>query len=289
MPALTYLLYFPQWWFINRSKWWKVFISRTLLINVDRTAIVPQLKSLFSPYHNDRSIVGRGIGFLMRMVSVLIGLAVLLVVTFALLLAYFAWLMWPFSVFWGIRFGGWAILWGLLLTLTAFLFYWLGCVLQPKYTLQQLVEDTVDGLPPTLPSGVELREYASGNARKILRNLPQSFSTGVLMRMLAADADVLRLFKRMELTDEQLLSRIAQQSSNQSQVVNQDDLAEAAIAQALHHHHRYITTPDIFFGLVAVSPLVTQILTDLGVRREELEQASTCIESETQHKGGWRW
>ena len=289
MPALTYLLHFPQWWYITQSKWWWLVISRTLLLAVDRTAVVPQLKSLFAPYHNDRTAVGRSLGFAFRLVLILVGCAVLAAVGLVLCIVYGLWLAWPLGVFWGIREGGWTILWGICLTLGAFLAYWLGYVLQPKRTLQQLVDESEEGLPPALPTGIELREYSSGRARKILRNLPPSFSTGLLMRSLANDPDVLKLFKRMELTDEQLVSRIGQQSAKQSQVVTLDDLADAAIKRALHHRHKHITTPDLFLGLVNVSPLVTQILADLGVKLEELSQAVEWIEAESRHRGSWQW
>lgn len=289
MPTLTYLLNFPNWWYVNRSRWWWVFISRTILVNVDRTALVPLLKALFAPYHNDRTLIGRGMGFALRSVNVFINAGYLLLLIISLLAGYIAWLLWPLGLFLGINAGGWMILWGFIATSLAFLFYWLGYVLQPKFTLQQLFDADDQNQIPELPKGVELREYSTGPARKILRNLPQSFSTGVLMKMLAEDPDVIRLFKRMELTDEQIVSRLSQQSSKQSQVVSQDDLAEAAIAHALTHKHRHITTPDLFLGLVKVSPVISQILTDLGVRPDELMQASTWIESESQQKGGWRW
>ena len=289
MPALTYLLHFPQWWYLTQSKSWWVVASRSLLLLVDRTAIVPQLKALFAPYRNDRTMVGRLLGFVFRFTMVISGLAVLLATTMVFLAFYIGWLLWPFSVFWGIQIGGWFILAGLILTLAAFLIYWLGYVLQPKRTLQQLAEEAEDGLPPALPVGIELREYASGRARKILRSLPESFSTGLLMRYLSVDPEVLMLFKRMELTDEQLLSRISQQSAKQSQVITQTDLAQAAIAQAMRHRHRHISTADLFLGLVAVSPLVKQILADLGVRLEELSQAVEWIEAESRQQGRWKW
>lgn len=289
MPALTYLLYFPQWWYVSRSKWWFVFIWRTLLLISDRAALIPQLKALFAPYHNDNTAVGRGIGFAMRSVSVLFSLLVLLSSTTLLIVAYLFWLGWPLSVFWGINLGGMAVVWGLLLTLAALLFYWLGYVLKPKFTLQRLTAETEDGFPPPLPTGIELREYSTGPARKILRSLSASFSTGVLMRHLAEDAEVLKLFKKMELTDEQLVTRVSQQSAKQSQVVAQDDLAEAAIKHALKHRHQYITTQDLFLGLVAISPLMVQILQDLGVRPNELEQAVEWIELDSMGKGRWRW
>ncbi len=289
MPALTYFLHFPQWWFLAQSKWWWLVASRTLLIALDRTALLSQLKALFAPYHNDRTAVGRFMGFVLRLILVAVGGVVVVVVGLVLVVGYGLWLAWPFSFFIGIRAGGWEVLWGLCLTLAAFCAYWLGYVLQPKRTLQQLMDEAEEGLPPALPTGIELREYASGRARKILRGLPPSFSTGLLTRSLADDPEVLKLFKRMELTDEQLVSRISQQSAKQSQVVALDDLADAAIKQALHHRHQYISTPDLFLGLVTVSPLVAQILADLGVRLEELSQAVEWIETENRHRGGWQW
>lgn len=289
MPALTYLLHFPQWWYISQSKLWWLVASRTLLLAIDRTAIAPKIKSLFAPYHNDRTAVGRTLGFFLRLTLVLIGCTILFGLTLLLLGVYVLWLAWPLSFFWGIRVGGWSLILGLGLTISAFLTYWLGYVLQPKRTLQQLLDETEDGLSPALPTGIELREYASGRARKILRSLPPSFSTGLLMRSLSEDPEVLKLFKRMELTDEQLVSRIGQQSSKQSQVVTLDDLADSAIKQALHHRHQHITTPDLFLGLVTVSPLVTQILADLGIRLEELSQAVEWIELENRNRGGWQW
>lgn len=251
--------------------------------------MLPQLKSLFAPYHNDRTLVGRGMGFVLRGSYILFSLTLLSLLFLCLMALYALWLIWPFGVFVGWNIGGWAIVWGLLATLSSFLLYWLGYVLQPKFTLQQLVEESDDSQVPTLPKGVELREYSTGPARKILRNLPQTFSTGALMRMLATDPEVNRFFKRMELTDEQILSRLSQQSSKQSQVLSQDDLAEAAIANALSHRHRHITTPDLFLGLVKTSQTITQILADLGVRQEELDHAATWIETESLQKGGWRW
>lgn len=285
MPALSYLIHFPWWWYVEMSFWWRKFASRTLLLLSDRVAIVPQLKALFSPYHNDRTAVGRGLGFVFRMCWIIAGMMVLVLASSICILAYIAWVLAPFSFVVGLYNGGWGILWGPLLTVASLGYYWLAYVLQPKYPLSKYAEMSAEG-----PMSAEvLRDFTAGSARRVMKDLPGSFSTANLMRSLATTRRMTRLFKRMELSDQQLLSRLTQASVKQSQVITQQALIETAISAAQGRRHTYVTSTDLFLGLIAVSPAVADSLKELGIHVADLERASSWVEAEDIAKNRWRW
>lgn len=287
MSALAAFSNLPMWWYINRSRWWGQFAKRSLLLLSDKLAVGPQLQALFAPYHNDRTPVGRGIGFALRSAWVLLGLLVLLVTALGLLAAYVLWLLLPIGLILGLVLKWFALPLGLLATVTSLLIYWFGYVLRPKHTLYDLIDRETKELQ--IPSSSELREYAAGAARAILKNLPPQFSTGIIMRALANDGDVINLCKRMELSDQPLLTRISQQSSRQSQVVSEQAFTKAAIEHGFKHRHRYLTTTDLFLALVVSSELMQKILTELGVQLEELEKAAHWVEADERQRGRWKW
>jgi ATP-dependent Clp protease ATP-binding subunit ClpC len=285
MPALTYLTHFPQWWYVNMSSWWWKFASRSLLLVNDRLTIASQLKALFSPYHNDRTPVGRALGFTFRLCWIVAGLAVLLVLTAALAAGYLVWLLAPLGLLIGLWRGGWDIIGGVLISLVAVAYYWLAYVLQPKYSLAEYAQVAADGPLST----EDLRDFTAGSARRILKDLPGSFSTATLMKSLATTRRMTQLFKRMELSDQQLLARLTQASMKQSQVITQQALVEAAIAEAQQNHHRHLTSTDLFLGLIRVSPAVADSLKELGIHLADLQRASSWVEAEDLAKDRWRW
>jgi ATP-dependent Clp protease ATP-binding subunit ClpC len=285
MPALTYLVHFPWWWYMDRSIWWRAFSGRSLILVSDRVAISPQIKSLFAPYHNDRTAVGRGLGVAFRLAWITVGAAVLFVVALSLIVGYLAWVIAPFSLIIGLYHGGWNILWGLVITLATIAIYWLAYVLQPKYALDEYSSLAADE-PMTLDI---LRDFTSGSARRLLKELPTSFSTANLMKALVATRRMLRLFKRMELSDQQLLSKLTQASIKQSQIITQQALIEAALVSGQRAKHRFITSTDLFLGLIQISPAVADSLKELGIHVSDLERASSWVEAEDAAKNRWRW
>ncbi len=287
MSALSYLIHLPQWWYIDRTKWWSRFASRSLLLLSDRLAVAPQFQALFAPYHNDTTIVGRSIGFAMRLLWLVLGVVVLLAAVLVLVVGFSGWLLMPIGLIWGVIWGQWWLLLGLLATSASLAVYWFGYALQPKYILADLINPETNQFD--LPVAQDLREYASGAARSILKDLPPQFSTGIIMRALANDADVLRLCKRMELSDQPLLARISQQSSRQSQVVSEQVFIGQAIQRGLDHHHRHLTTSDLFLALIASSDLMQKILSELGVQLDELDKAVAWVEAEQRQRGRWKW
>ncbi len=285
MSALSYLAHFPWWWYVDKLQWWWTFASRTIILLGDKVNIVPQLTSLFSPYHNDRTAVGRGLGVLFRLCWILFGVTVLAVVAGALLFAFSLWLAAPFGFIIGLYRGGWNVLLGVIVTIASLGYYWIAFVLQPKYDVRQY-----QAMAAEEPLDLEtLRDFTAGSARRILRELPTTFSTASLMRTLAVTRRMTQLFKRMELSDQQLLSRLTQASIKQSQVISQQALIDAAVAASLQNGHRFITSTDLFFGLIAVSPAVADSLKELGIHLEDLRRASGWVEAEALAKKQWRW
>src|SRR5688572_14341193 len=97
---LPYLVRFPIWWYAHQSRWWLTFATRTLLLAIDKVAILPQLKSLFSPYHDDRTFVGRALGVCFRLTWISGGIFILLLIGIAIVGGYLLWLVWPLSFIW---------------------------------------------------------------------------------------------------------------------------------------------------------------------------------------------
>lgn len=285
MSAFTYLVHFPWWWYVDSSAWWWKFISRSLALIGNRLALGSRLKSLFSPYHNDTTAVGRALGFVFRLVWIIGGGLIFILASFVFCLLYLAWLLAPLGFIIGLLLGGWRVVIGFMATIGVVIYYWLSYVLQPKYGIHDYAPMAAES--PLTPD--ELRDFTAGSARRILKDLPSSFSTGSLMKSLASTKWMTQLFKRMEISDDQLLARLTQASVKQSQVISQKDLIEAAIQAADQHRHAFITSTDLFLGLISISPTVADSLRELGIHLEDLERANAWVEAEGQAKLRWRW
>lgn len=285
MSALTNLVQFPWWWYVEKSRWWWTFASRTLLIVGNKLSLSSILGSLFSPYHNDKTPVGRGLGFLFRLCWLIAGAATFSVVAISLTILYIGWLLAPVGLFVGLYFGGWMVALGILATMGSLVYYWLAYARQPKYNIRDY--DAMQAEGPLSPE--ELRDFTAGSARKILGELPTSFATGSLVKSLVTTKRMEQLFKRMELSDQQLMPRLTQASVKQSQVVNQRDLIQAAVQSAKQHNHPFVTSTDLFLGLMMISPAVAETLKELGIHVADLERANAWVEAEETEKLRWRW
>jgi hypothetical protein len=266
MPAaLSYVLTYPWWWYINRMRWWWTFFQRTW----------PRIQARATVFSSVTSPTPLMLGFQLfaqAIFATLFGLAMMGLATL--------WMVWPLSLALGISQGGWSILIGLVGSISAFGLYWWAYVLQPKTTLECIDVD---------PSRAQLLSTATFYAHQVLKELPAASSSGVILRGLVRDPYLQRYFFHLDVTDQQLLKRAVLLSAKNSQIIHRDQLYQLALEVARHYQHRHVSTVDVFLGLVQASPLINQILEDLDVWNAELDAAVRKTDLEQRQRQAWRW
>lgn len=89
-----FLGFFNNWYVRGTRFFWVHFIN--LLTSFDRSlAIRVTLQHLFEPLYQDRTVVGYVLGFIFRVLRVLIGFVIYLVIVAVALVLYAVWILLP--------------------------------------------------------------------------------------------------------------------------------------------------------------------------------------------------
>ncbi|AHB39980.1 MAG: hypothetical protein ACD_25C00019G0002 [uncultured bacterium] len=249
---------FIIWWFAKAPRSILKISSRIVALTNNQISFTTNLRLLFVPLFGDYSIVGRFIGFFIRVVWTVLGLVFFLILFPASALFPVAWYLAPAFVY---KFSGPA--YALAYVLTIYLLYLLGN------------RDT-----PRIRTNKNTKENFQASCRKDvligLEKLDSEQSSG--MKWLFDLNSVKKIFKRSEINKDLLFDKLRSAPSIQIPT-----LGQAAFADALRFRSKYIETEHLLLALLNNIPKIDIILSSLNTSIKYVEGS---IEWESDKRNG---
>ncbi len=215
---------FALWWLVGAPKRIATICKRILILVNNEVSFFLNLKMLFVPLFGDYTIIGRLMGFIYRIVKIVLGMVLLVFLFILSLLLFFAWYLIPFYLFYSIKLWAFAFI-GFLIVI------WKVITRNvPTKRISHLKEneDIMKSFRP------EVQHYVLA--------LKKDKTTGI--SRLFNHPQMVSLVKRLELTDESFLTSLLTDTHSL------DDLESKTFKYAKEQDTKYVEIEHILLGLL---------------------------------------
>jgi len=290
-----HLIYFVFWWYIKQTAFWFKFVYRTILLLADGASLVPMVKNLFAPYHQDYTLVGRLIGFVTRFIWIVFSVAIL-IVAFALLITIpLIWWILPLAFYFGFSFSSFfdqrvfSFL-GVVISFFCVYLYWRYYIIQPKKTVYDIGENEIslENLAETFMPNLKRafnHAYELAYEDKNLNDLPY-----YLFVSLVKEKRNRAIFWRLNISSRAILER-AQSKKDQllKTIAPLPELLKLFWQKAQEMGHYHLDTDAVLVALVENIEPIQKIFIDLEIRKEDIDRTAEWIYARILAAHRWKY
>lgn len=297
---LYYIPYFFYWWYVKRLIFAIRFLWRTLLLIIDGLSLLPMVRFLFAPYHQDRTFVGRLIGFIVRSLWILVSIVVTAFSLVILLTIIPLHLMWPFGFYFGMAFATYfdlpwqqvsVVLAGWSVTLSAILVYGNNFVIQPKKTIKDI----------DLSQKINFMQLENIFTPRLRRDWEKAF------RLASVDDDLEDLsyylflaaitnkrnrpiFYRLSLSPQSVFQKAKEKEFDlKKSFIPLTELFQKMLETATKLGHKHLDSDVLLVTLVDNNKAIHDLFVDFGISNEEIEYTSQWIYAKIKSRNAWKY
>jgi ATP-dependent Clp protease ATP-binding subunit ClpC len=251
---------FLYWWLVKAPK--RIFVTgkRFLILLNNTISFTLNVRLLFTPLFGDFTLIGRFIGFNIRIFQIVFGLIFMLTVSSAVLLLPILWLTAPLILFKFIKF------WTLFIYLEMYLCWVIITKNTPRKKVSEVMEkDPSDYLNSFRPVSKNLYELLN-------RNFPVGVKT---------------LMERQEIKYVLLMDELERENLSEklfgSPKFDTTKIGIEAYKIALKHKTRFVEPEHVFFAFISNVQKPETLLATFETTLEELEKTVEWVVSEHEH------
>ena len=245
---------FAIWWFVGAPKKLHIVLKRIAYLVNNESSFTLNIRLLFVPLYGDYSIVGRFIGFILRVTFIVFGFAFVVSVFIAAFLAPLAWYILMFAAVYYLDFWLIPIIASLYLYIT-----YLNLDTPDKKVSQIGIGNNIDAFRPR--SKHFLKKVESGGAHAIESLLSQK--------------EIIRVLQKAELDNHEFKDNLKRLNT-----VDHSKIQNFAFTYAEEHKTRYVELEHILLALLKTVPNIDSLLSKYEVEFKTLEESVDWIVDE---------
>lgn len=302
LQFLFYIPYFFYWWYVVRTIFWVKFIWRTFLLIADGFSIGPMLRYLFAPYHDDRTWIGRLMGFILRTIWLAVGITMTAISLGLLLFILPMHLILPFSLYFGLTYASYfdlgikqslVIASGYFCSFLSILIYYFYYIYQPKKTISQ-VKLNAEGK-------FDFFELEKTFMPRLRRNWHQAFKISAqdddledlsyyLFLAMVQDNRNRSIFYRLNLNPKIVYKKAREKEFDlKMSFIPLSELFKKMIEEAQKLEHQHLDSDCLLVTLVAENEAIHDFLIELGVTEEQMKMTSEWIYNQMKKRDAWKY
>lgn len=295
-----YFPYFFFWWYVSQLIFWVRFIWRTILLVADGVSIGPMVRYLFAPYHQDRTMVGYFMGFILRTIWIATSLVIIGISLILLLPLLPLHLIGPFGFYFGMALSTYfdvpwqqnlVVIIGWLVTLSTVFSYVKNYVIQPKKMINQI----------DVSRDIDFRMLEETFMPRLKRDWDKAFKLAsqhdnleelsyFLFLVMILDRRNLPIFYRLRLNPNEVYKKAKEQEFNLKKAfIPLSELLRKEIEVAKEVGHKHLDSDVLLVTLVKYNKAIHELFIEMGVSDEEFKQTSEWIYNEIKRKHAWRY
>lgn len=248
---------FLYWWAISAPMHLFNVVKRVIILTNSTISFTLNLRLLFTPLFGDYTIIGRFIGFVVRIFEIIFGLFFMLVLSVVSLILPVLWWLLPFYLFLEIKILllpvilGIYIIWGYLTKST------------PEKKVAQVDENdcTKAFRPQTF---------------NLLTLIQKDHKTGI--EHLLKDKQIISFLRKTELQNNEFTQKLSQ-----APVFDKQNLCKVCLEYAKLHKSRYIETEQLFTTVLKSIPKIDNVLSTYESKLEVIENSAKWVVNEREN------
>lgn len=240
------MLNFIAWWFYTApKKLFEVGKKLTYMVN-NQLSFTLNIRLLFTPLYGDYTIIGRFIGFVLRIFFIAFGLFFIVTLVLITLILPIVWYILPIVVIYYLDY------WSIFVLLAVFLYVIYLDLNKPQKTLSQVNADN------------ELEA-----ARPLIKNLLETFSQDSDYKILKflKNTEIQLILRKSELDNKDFEERISK-----AKKISFNEIKENTFEYAKKNKSKYIESEHLFLGLLKSIKNVDNILAAYGSELKIIEE-----------------
>ena len=249
---------FLIWWLVQTPK--RIFVTgkRFMILVNNALSFTLNIRLIFTPLFKDYTLIGRFIGFCIRIIQIIFGLLFIGVLTTIWVLLPLFWLLLPIILFEYIK------LWVILVYALVYVFW----VASERNTPKKRAANILDS------------EYLGSfrpKTKAILNKIHTNFSEGI--KLLTQLPEITLILKKAELDSKQFAEKI-----NSTPKFETQELGKRSFEYAKKEGSRYVEPEQLFLAVVGSISKIDNLLATFGLGLEDLEKAIEWVVTQKEYK-----